>query len=73
MSFVERFIVLCPYLGESTIGGPPVVESRSVREGESRVCTILKYTYYILYNYSIRDMYIRMYLISGLIHILVMW
>ena len=21
MSFVERFIVLCPYLGESTIGG----------------------------------------------------
>ena len=21
MSFVERFIILCPYLGESTIGG----------------------------------------------------
>ena len=21
LSFVERFIVLCPYLGESTIGG----------------------------------------------------
>ena len=21
MSFVERFIVLCPYLGESTVGG----------------------------------------------------
>ena len=21
MSFVERFITLCPYLGESTIGG----------------------------------------------------
>ena len=25
MSFVERFIILCPYLGESTIGGPTVV------------------------------------------------
>ena len=24
MSFVERFIVLCPYLGESTIRGPTV-------------------------------------------------
>ena len=25
MSFVERFIVLCPYLGESTIGGSTAV------------------------------------------------
>ena len=24
LSFVERFIVLCPYLGESTIGGPTI-------------------------------------------------
>ena len=24
MSFVERFIILCPYLGESTIGGSTV-------------------------------------------------
>ena len=25
MSFVERFIILCPYLGESTIGGSTVL------------------------------------------------
>ena len=25
MSFVERFITLCPYLGESTIGGSTVL------------------------------------------------
>ena len=24
MSFVERFVVLCPYLGESTTGGSTV-------------------------------------------------
>ena len=26
MSFVERFIILCPYLGEFTIGGSTVLE-----------------------------------------------
>ena len=26
MSFVERFIILCPYLGESTIGGSTVLQ-----------------------------------------------
>ena len=24
VSFVERFVILCPYFGESTIGGPTV-------------------------------------------------
>ena len=38
MSFIERFIILRPYLGESTIGGPTVF-----------VCTVCTYCMYCMY------------------------
>ena len=43
MSFVERFIILCPYLGVSTIGGFTV---------HVHVVYTCNYMYYIIYVWS---------------------
>ena len=41
MSFVERFIIQCPYFGESTIGGSTVLLNVACTQYNMHTCIIL--------------------------------